>query len=94
MIEINEPKTLVLSPNALSHILDALADKPFRIAQPIIEEIITQLKPKEPQNEQPAASSRGPIPTTLSNSNDGSSGALNGAGLWSNGAGPEVGNPH
>jgi len=88
-LTITGPKTLVLTPTTLALVLDSLAEKPFRIAQPAIQEIVSQLT-KEPQNEQPSASSSRPVAPSVNSSDNGSGSALNGAGLRSNGARSEV----
>lgn len=90
MINISGPTTLTLSPSVLATILDALAEVPYRNSRPAFDEILSQLQPKEPQNEQPSTSSRGPIPATNGNSDSGSNSALNGAGVRSDGTGSEI----
>lgn len=44
-ININEPRTVTLSPNTIATILDALAEMPFKRANPAIQEIFQQLTP-------------------------------------------------
>ena len=43
-IDLKEPKTLTLSPQSIAAILDALADKPYRISNGPINEIFSQLR--------------------------------------------------
>lgn len=42
-ILIDGPKTLVIQPQHLATILDCLANAPFRVAQPIIEDLMRQV---------------------------------------------------
>lgn len=44
MLTINKATTLVLEPNDLGIVLDALAEKPYKIAQPVMERIIAQIR--------------------------------------------------
>ena len=43
-IVIDGPKTLVIQPQHLATVLDCLSNAPFKVAQPIIEDIFKQLK--------------------------------------------------
>ena len=45
-MNINGPVTLTLPPEHFAQILEALAERPYKIAQPIIAGIITQLQEK------------------------------------------------
>ncbi len=45
-MQIDGPKTITLQPSSLAEVLDALADRPFRRANPVIQEIFAQLQAK------------------------------------------------
>lgn len=88
MINISGPSRLVLSPDTLACVLDALAEYgPFKRVDPAFNEIVNQLKEA---NEQPNAS--GSDASAVSDSNDGDQpGPSPSPRVGSNGAGPEVG---
>ena len=44
MLTINKPITLTLEPNDLGVVLDALSEKPYKIAQPVMERIVAQIR--------------------------------------------------
>ncbi len=46
-IQITGPKTLVFQPSHLATVLDALANLPFKVANPVIQEIFSQLQSGE-----------------------------------------------
>jgi hypothetical protein len=43
-MEINKPVNFVLSPPHLQIVLKALEDQPYRIAQPVMEELFQQIR--------------------------------------------------
>lgn len=46
-LQISGPKTLVFQPQALAVVLDALSNLPFRVSQPVIQEIFNQVSKQE-----------------------------------------------
>lgn len=46
-ISINGPQSVTLSPQALVVVLQALNELPYKVAQPVIAEIMTQVKANE-----------------------------------------------
>lgn len=49
-VEINGSKAIVFTPQGISYILDMLADCPWRKANPLINDIMAQLKQQEKEN--------------------------------------------
>jgi hypothetical protein len=50
-LEINGPKTLTLTSQAVAYILDVLSARPFKEVQGLINEIFRQLKEQEEKKE-------------------------------------------
>lgn len=51
-IQIDGPKTIKFSPQAISYVLDTLASCPWKVANPIIMDIMSQLKAQAVVGEQ------------------------------------------
>jgi hypothetical protein len=55
-VKIEGPKTVKFTPQGISYILDMLANCPWKTANPLINDIMTQLKAQEGENSGPPAS--------------------------------------
>lgn len=51
-VKISGPVNLIFQPQAIAYVLDMLANCPFKMANPIISDIMVQLKIQETKNEQ------------------------------------------
>lgn len=60
-IKLTGPKTLVLPSPAVAYILDKLSECPFKDVNQLIQDIFTQLKQQETQDEIPTRMEDGPI---------------------------------
>jgi hypothetical protein len=62
-VALNDSSTLKLPARAVAYILDVLATQPFKDVNPLINDILSQLKSQEKRNEsENVTASAGPAP--------------------------------
>jgi hypothetical protein len=67
-VKLNGPKTVVFTPQGISYILDMLTNCPWRLANPLISDIMSQLKAQEGDNCGPDVNRSGEITAGRGNS--------------------------